>query len=266
MKGPCSYIVTCSTCRPHKTDIFFLLSVIGSIHVSYVRITINSDFKSPISQFTLTCYSTGGVATTVSWSRDYEDVSGEMQSVLSDPSDSSYIHTLTVTGRLGGLYQCTVANNKPSQAEKSYFVQGVNYFVFTTCTCMSSNTSLIQHLMLIVWIPSKTKVNFQCASRFSLFPVASAPTNLTIIQEDPTSLRVSWRPPSPLEYTTGYRIYYSGDDRNGSVDVSGGSTDNYLLTGLQNGALYNISIVGVSHELPSDAIIQNLFLGNCTIQ
>ena len=38
------------------------------------------------------------------------------------------------------------------------------------------------------------------------------------------------------------------------MDVSGGSTDNHKLTGLQNGASYAISIVGTSQQLPSDHI------------
>ena len=59
------------------------------------------------------------------------------------------------------------------------------------------------------------------------------------IQEGPTSIQVSWSPPISLGDKTGYRIFYSG----ASVDVSDGSIDNYLLSGLQNGGTYNISIV-----------------------
>ena len=84
-------------------------------------------------------------------------------------------------------------------------------------------------------------------------PVASAPTNLMAVQEGPTSIRVSWSPPTPLGDTTGYRIYYSGGS-SGSVDVSDGSTDNHLLTGLQNGESYTISIVTTSQHLPSESI------------
>ena len=84
-------------------------------------------------------------------------------------------------------------------------------------------------------------------------PVASAPTNLMAVQEGPTSIRVSWSPPTPLGDTTGYRIYYSGGS-SGSEDVSDGSTDNYLLTGLWNGESYTISIVATSQHLPSENI------------
>ena len=65
-----------------------------------------------------------------------------------------------------------------------------------------------------------------------------APTNLMVVQEGLTSIRVSWSPPTPLGDTTGYRIYYSDSDSSDSVDVSGGSIDNYLLTGLVMGAIY----------------------------
>ena len=81
------------------------------------------------------------------------------------------------------------------------------------------------------------------------------------VQEGPTSIRVSWSPPPPLGDTTGYRIYYSGGS-SGSEDVSDGSTDNYLLTGLQNGESYNISIVTVSpHSTSNAAIVLDITLG-----
>ena len=74
-----------------------------------------------------------------------------------------------------------------------------------------------------------------------------------VVQEGLTSVRVSWGPPTPLGDTTGYRISYSGGS-SGSVDVSDGSTDNYLLSGLQNGASYTISIMGTSQHLPSEVV------------
>ena len=65
-------------------------------------------------QLTLTCISTGGPATTVTWTRGFTTVTQGTQTVLNDPETAQYTHTLTVAGRLGGLYTCTVANNKPS--------------------------------------------------------------------------------------------------------------------------------------------------------
>ena len=84
-----------------------------------------------------------------------------------------------------------------------------------------------------------------------LLPVASVPSNLMAVQEGLTSVRVSWSPPTPLGDTTEYRISYSGGS-SGTVGVRDGSTDNYLLTGLDNGASYTISIVGISQHFPSD--------------
>ena len=90
--------------------------------------------------------------------------------------------------------------------------------------------------------------------------VASVPTNLSLVQEGLGSVRVSWSPPTPLGDTTGYRIYYSGSS-SGSVDVSGGSTDNHLVTSLQSGAGYTITIVATSLHLPSERIAAAITLG-----
>ena len=80
------------------------------------------------------------------------------------------------------------------------------------------------------------------------------------VQESPTGIRVSWTPPTPLGDTTGYRIYYSGGS-SGSVNVSGGFTDNHTLTGLQNGASYTISIVAISEHFFSEEVEVNVSLG-----
>ena len=90
-------------------------------------LTVDSDLNGASPQFTLTCISTGGPATTVTWTRDSVAVMGDEMSVLNDAETAKYTHTLTVTGRLGGLYTCTVSNGKPSEAVASLTVQG-------TCT------------------------------------------------------------------------------------------------------------------------------------
>ena len=77
------------------------------------------------SQFTLTCISTGGSATTVQWTRDSTTVITEgTETVLNDAVAAHYTHTLTVTGRLGGVYTCTVSNNKPSTTSATLTVRG----------------------------------------------------------------------------------------------------------------------------------------------
>ena len=90
-------------------------------------------------------------------------------------------------------------------------------------------------------------------------PAASPLTNVMGLQEGATSIRVSWSPPSTLGDTTGYRIDYTSSD--GSVTVSGGSTDNYLLTGLQNGDTYTIFIVATSSSFPSESVTADMTVG-----
>ena len=74
--------------------------------------------------FTLTCISTGGPATTVTWTRGSQTVVGERRSEVVNRVTAEYTHTLTVTGRLGGLYTCTVTNNIPSGDSVDFTVQG----------------------------------------------------------------------------------------------------------------------------------------------
>ena len=85
--------------------------------------------SEPISvdlQFTLTCISTGGPATIVTWTRDSVDAVGDTETVLNDPVTAQYTHTLTVTGRqLGGLYTCTVSNDIPSEDSTNIILSGM---------------------------------------------------------------------------------------------------------------------------------------------
>ena len=90
-------------------------------------------------------------------------------------------------------------------------------------------------------------------------PVASAPTNLTAVQEGLTSIKVSW---SPSEDATGYRIdYNSSSGTSSSVHINDSSTDNNTLSNLQNGDTYTISIVATSQHLPSESVTMHVGLG-----
>ena len=62
-----------------------------------------------LSQFTITCISAGGPATTITWTRDSTTVTEGTETVLDDPLTAQYTHTLTATGT--GEYSCTVANS-----------------------------------------------------------------------------------------------------------------------------------------------------------
>ena len=92
-----------------------------------MALTVDFDLNGASPQFTLTCISNGGPATTVTWTRDSATVTEGTETVLVDPVSAQYTHTLTVTGRLTGLYTCTVANNKPSSDRTQYYVNGTSY-------------------------------------------------------------------------------------------------------------------------------------------
>ena len=60
--------------------------------------------------FTLTCVSTGGPATTVTWTRDGAAATGVASQNVTSTLAATYVNTLTVTGRLPGNYTCSVTN------------------------------------------------------------------------------------------------------------------------------------------------------------
>ena len=94
---------------------------------------MDSDLNGASPQFTLTCISTDGPATTVTWTRGSVTFTEGNETVLDDPVTSQYTHTLTVTGREEGDYTCTVTNNRPTNnmASAQLTVQGTYTF---TCT------------------------------------------------------------------------------------------------------------------------------------
>ena len=96
-------------------------------------LSVNSDLNGPTPQFTLSCVSTGGPATTVTWTRDSVTFTRGTETVLVDPVTAQYTHTLTVSGRPEGLYTCTVSNSKPSEdsAQLNITSQWYNEFIFT---------------------------------------------------------------------------------------------------------------------------------------
>ena len=204
---------------------------LGDIAISNITFTPDSDLNGASPQFTLTCISTGGPATTVTWTRDSDTVIEGNETVLNNRVTAQYTHTLTVTGRLGGLYKCVVTNNKPSQNSTTFAVYGIYTYSFVmlfTLTC---------------FLPA----------------VASAPTNLMAVQEGLTSIRVSWTISSDV---SGYRISYnsSSDDSQESVTISDGSNNAILLNSLIMKANYTISVVATSPHFHSSTIEDHVTL------
>ena len=97
-----------------------------------MQFQLTSGLNAPTPTFTLTCTSTGGPATNVSWTSNNSAITEDSAhnityQVLTDAVTATYTHTLTVTGRLVGEYECTVSNNKPSSSNRMLAVVGKNY-------------------------------------------------------------------------------------------------------------------------------------------
>ena len=72
----------------------------------------------------LTCISTGGPATNVTWTRGIDEdnllpvLDNAQVTVLENATTAQYSHTRNVTGTdLPAVYGCSVSNNKPSSAK-----------------------------------------------------------------------------------------------------------------------------------------------------
>ena len=122
--------------------------------------SVDSDLNGDSPQFTLTCISTGGPATTVTWTRDSVTASGDVMKVFNGNTTApQYTHTLTVPGGsgMGGLYNCTVANDKPSKDSATYTVQGTSdtvlqlYMYVSQCIrdhCLYLSVAYIFHVTM----------------------------------------------------------------------------------------------------------------------
>ena len=124
----CAYSMALCVYLAHYFMVSLTLSTpcsLGGITIpNDVTFTLISDLNGASPQFTLTCISTGGPATTVTWTRDSVTVAEGNGNVLDNPETAQYTHTLTVTGRLGGLYTCTVANAISSVDSAIFTVRG----------------------------------------------------------------------------------------------------------------------------------------------
>ena len=82
------------------------------------------------------------------------------------------------------------------------------------------------------------------------------PTDVTAVRSGPTSIRVTWAPPDPLDGVTGYRIDYTQGGTSDSITVD--VTNSHTLTGLTNGETYTISVVVTSMDLDSKMVDSNM--------
>ena len=78
-------------------------------------------------EFALICITTGGPATIVTWTRNSTTLTEGTRTVLENTTIARYVHTVSVTGRLGGNYTCNVSNNKPSSNYSTIILKGKKY-------------------------------------------------------------------------------------------------------------------------------------------
>ena len=97
--------------------------------VTSLNFELTTELNSSTPTFTLTCTSTGGPVTTVTWMRDNEVLTGNgnyniTSWMLLHPENATYTHTLTVTGRLVGEYECNVSNIRTPSSSGNLMVEG----------------------------------------------------------------------------------------------------------------------------------------------
>ena len=112
-----------------------------------MNFTLHTEPNTSVPEFTISCRTHGGPATTVQWtvngSRVQEDryYNETSQLILDTSLDSVYDNRLRVRGRRSGTYNCTVGNNirnyldeddvSVTQVNGSLTVSGkINAFIF----------------------------------------------------------------------------------------------------------------------------------------
>ena len=130
------------------------ISSTGDVVIFSMQFQLTSERNATTPTFTLTCTSTGGPATTVSWTVNNHTVTEDSHhhitsQILTDADRATYNHTLIVTGRMVGEYKCTVSNSKPSFSSGVLAVVGENdnyTFEDTGCSCLKSvNPNGVNH-------------------------------------------------------------------------------------------------------------------------
>ena len=105
---------------------FLWVCITGQVAIEgEIQFTLDSDLTAEPPQFTLTCISIEGPATSVIWTKDSTTVITEgTETVLNDQMAARYTHTLTVTGRLGGDYISNVSNSISSILSSNLNIEG----------------------------------------------------------------------------------------------------------------------------------------------
>ena len=108
--------------------------------------------------FTLTCVSTGGLASTVTWTRDGAAATGVTSQTVVDQVTNTYNNTLTVTGRLPGVYNCRVENGGGFDAEaRSVTGKGCDVKKCSLTACNFYLDTVFTDIYLVILITLKSQ-------------------------------------------------------------------------------------------------------------
>ena len=102
-----------------QIDLYHNFVIAGIPGVVDIHFQLTSDLHSPTPTFTLTCVSNGGPVTYANWTRDGIPVPQNRYHLAShslvNAQVASYHSTLSITGRLPGLYRCEVSSVRPDR-------------------------------------------------------------------------------------------------------------------------------------------------------
>ena len=122
-------IHTCPAITHHvlisDSYILKLTTIPGGITVDpTITLSEDYDFSDSSPRFQLICISYG--SPTATWARDSSYLStGSTTTISTSGPTIAFIHTLTVTEKLGGVYTCTAAGGSPPTNSASFYIQGL---------------------------------------------------------------------------------------------------------------------------------------------
>ena len=127
--------------------------------VTFGVVTVTSELNADPLTFNVTCTSVGGPVTSVAWTVNGSPVPSENNPIttwtVDDTETGAYILTLSVTGRLTGIYRCEVTSVRPNYVR---FSPGM-YVTSAERMISGKYGSVIMYLattlsMLLCWIPA----------------------------------------------------------------------------------------------------------------
>ena len=144
--------------------------------------------------------------------------------MLDNRVTAQYNHTLTVTGRLGGLYTCTVANNKSSEDSAQLKVEGISTYAMYIVLC-------------VLCIPS----------------LVASPLNSVTVTASRNTVTVTWSVSTSGDDVTGYLVYYHHPNYNTTIGSQNVHSDIFIENSASQ-QVYSVSVQAQSIHIPSEVL------------